>query len=130
MSAGWRHLWDESFQSPEEVTEFEAERERVQDLIEKVVNSTELEYEIGWNPDEDGRVNLEGGIVVLKFPNVIGYSYQGFPYYLPADEKGKAKRIKNKTVKIIPEQINRIAPTPIYNMGRVEVVVKSFEILK
>lgn len=52
--------------------------------------------------------------------------YQGFEYGLPVDAKGKAKRIKNKILKLVIEvrEINQ------YGSVGYELFVKSFEIAK
>ena len=130
IDAGWRHLYkDESFQSPETVAEFEARYRKIEELAEKVSNADELVFEIGFNPNEDGDVYVEGGDIALHFDRLIEYNYQGWPYWLPMDKQGKAKRIKNKKVKIVPKDVE-IDREGFGLRNSIKVYVDSFEILK
>lgn len=131
MDAGYRHLWgDDSFQSPEAVAEYEARQEEVAGMVVRAQNSETLEYLIQSNPIEDGTLVVEGGVVIIRFPHVAQRFYDGWSYYLPMDEKGKAKRVKNKVVRIVPAEVNLIEPNAYNYSGSIEVVVKSFEVVK
>ena len=58
-------------------------------------NSDTLELVMTSNPDMDGY--YRDGDVLYKFEEVKVNHYNGFLYYLPV-LKGKAKRVKNKTL--------------------------------
>ena len=50
--------------------------------------------------------NEKGDIEVdlcVRFEDIKANWYNGFEYYLPIDSKGKAKRVKNKTIEVFGE---------------------------
>lgn len=53
------------------------------------------------NLNGEGEYNADG--VTLRFEHKV-YYYEGYPYGLPLDTKGKAKRVKNKTIEIIDSE--------------------------
>ena len=74
--------------------------------------------------------SFDNGKVEIKF-NEIAENYNNvYNYYLPLDSKGKAKRIKNKTLVITPKDVqiveeNRNTWNPVVN-----IIVDNFEIKK
>lgn len=129
-AAGYRRLHDSQYYSdPETVAAWEAEQEELDEFINTLGND-KIEIDIAYNPDEDGTLRILNGNVEIKFKEVAEYYYQGYNYYLPLDSKGKAKRIKNKTLVITPKDIqivdeNRNNWNPV-----VTITVESFEIKK
>ena len=83
--------------SPEDL---KAERNNMKEFnkkLEEVKNSDTLELVMTSNPDMYGY--YRDGDVLYKFEEVKENYYNGFLYYLPV-LKGKAKRVKNKTLVI------------------------------
>ena len=67
-------------------------------------------------------INLE-----FNFPNYKELEYAGYYYGLPINSKGKAKRIKNKEIEIIPESWETVINE--YGWGATLVItVKDFKI--
>lgn len=83
--------------SPETLETERKNAEALNNMIEKVKNSDILELTMTSNLDEDGY--YREGDVLYKFAEVKENYYQGWSYYLPV-LKGKAKRVKNKTIVI------------------------------
>ena len=130
-AAGYRRLHDDSrfYSDPENVAAWEAEQEELDEFID-ALSADKIEIDIPYNPDEDGTLRILNGNVEIKFKEVAEYYYQGYNYYLPLDSKGKAKRIKNKTLVITPKDIqivneNRNTWNPV-----VTITVENFEIKK
>lgn len=99
--AGYRRINNSRIATPEEVERIEksyADCESAEKTLEELgsisITSTK-------NLDECG--NLTIGSIEFNFPNYKELEYSGYPYGLPIDSKGQAKRIKNKEIEIIPE---------------------------
>ena len=125
-SQGYRKINDTHIATPEEVERIEksyTECEEAQKTLEefgfiKIVTTKNL--------DEFG--NLSVGNIEFNFPNYKELEYGGYPYGLPIDSKGKAKRIKNKEIEIIPESWETVIDE--YGWGAtLNVEVKDFKIL-
>ena len=83
--------------SPEAIENEKKEMEALDSFRTILKNNEAISLNVEYNPDEDG--NLRDGDVNYKFSEVKENYYRGFLYYLPV-LNGKAKRIKNKTIKI------------------------------
>ena len=86
----------------------------------------EIEATRNLTPSELGgclRTEEHGAVYFEQYSRMY---YQGFEYGLPVDAKGKAKRIKNKTLKLVVE----VRETNYYGSINYELFVKSFEIVK
>lgn len=129
-AAGYRKLHDTHYYSdPATVAAWEAEQEELDEFIDSLSDG-KVEVTLAGNLDEDGTACLHNGKVVIKFNEIAEYYYKGYNYYLPLDSKGKAKRIKNKTLVITPKDIqivdeNRNTWNPVVN-----IIVDNFEIKK
>lgn len=103
----------------------ENERKKMMVLNEKlaeVASATELMFTPDYNVDDEGYFCSEED-VLYHFPEVKENYYQGFPYYLPV-LNGKAKRIKNKNVKI------KKFTYSVDNYNRLVIEILDFEIVK
>lgn len=122
---GYRKINDTHIATPEEVERIEksyTECEEVQKTLEEFGS---ISVTSSKNLDEYG--NLTIGNLEVNFPNYKELEYAGYYYGLPIDSKGKAKRIKNKEIEIIPEtwkiEINE------YGWGaKMHIIVKDFNI--
>lgn len=85
--------------SPEDLAKEAANLEGVDKILNICKNNAELELNPTRNLDEFGE--YREGDVIYKFNNFKEMYYQGYIYGLPMDSKGKTKRIKNKTLKIV-----------------------------
>lgn len=92
-------------------------RDAERDELRKRILET-MEFPINWNPDEKGYCYDVDSEMSIKFDEVKEYWYDGCPYYLPV-LKGKAKRVKRKTIKITD-----------YDVDGDVINVHSFEVLK
>jgi len=128
VEAGWRHTWsDEYYSDPTEVAEYNARAERLEELREMARTNTEFDFLVECNLSEEGECGVLNGDVLLKFKNYATYYYRGWPYGLPVDGNGKAKRIKNKElhIKAANVEIAEKDWSPV-----VTITVESFEIKK
>lgn len=124
-SQGYRKINDTHIATPDEVA-----------IIEKSYTNTQIakdildkEGKITINPiknlSEEGTINIDN--VEYNFINYKLLDYGGYYYGLPINSKGQAKRIKNKTVEIIPESYEIIKSE--YGWGVTLIVnVKDFNI--
>ncbi len=128
--AGYRRLHESRYYSdPETVAAWEAEQEELDEFINGL-NNDKIEITLASNLDENGTTYIHNGKVEIKFNEIAEYYYNGYNYYLPLDSKGKAKRIKNKTLVITPKDVqiveeNRNTWNPVVN-----IIVDNFEIKK
>lgn len=83
--------------SPEALDNERKEIEALDSVRTLLKNNEPIILNTEYNPNEDGE--LREGDVIYKFAEVKENYYRGFYYYLPV-LNGKAKRIKNKDVKI------------------------------
>ena len=124
-SQGYRKINDTHIATPEEVERIEksyTECEEVQKTLEEFGS---ISVTSSKNLDECGDLTI--GNLEFNFPNYKELEYAGYHYGLPIDSKGKAKRIKNKEIEIIPEnwkiEINE------YGWGaKMHIIVKDFNI--
>lgn len=99
-SQGYRKINDTHIATPEEVERIEksyTECEEAQKTLEEFGSIKIIAVK---NLDEFG--NLSIGNIEFNFPNYKELEYRGYHYGLPIDSTGKAKRIKNKEIEIIP----------------------------
>ena len=87
--------------SPEEAY-WRNERLNANEVGRKLIaNSKEFVIIPTRNLDYEGNLYIEEYDLEIHFNNFDVKDYQGYEYGLPLDNKGKAKRIKNKELKII-----------------------------
>lgn len=124
-SQGYRKINDTHIATPEEVERIEksyAECEEAQKTLEEFGS---IKIVAPKNLDEFG--NLSIGNIEFNFPNYKELEYAGYPYGLPIDSNGKAKRIKNKEIEIIPESWKTVINE--YGWGAtLNVEVKDFKV--
>lgn len=107
--------------SPEDLENERKNNEKMNMILEKCKNNEMFEFVPEYNLDEEGDYRDED--IIFHFDNIKEMYYQGYSYYLPLDAKGKAKRFKNKNVKITKytyETDNNV----------ITINVKEFEIIK
>ena len=98
---GYRRINDSHIATPEEVEMIEksfADCEAAQETLEKFNSISVVPSK---NLDDCGHLTVDN--IEFIFPNYKEIEYAGFPYGLPINSKGQAKRIKNKMIEIIPE---------------------------
>ena len=126
-SQGYRKINENHIATPEEVERIEKsyiECEEVQKTLEEFGS---IKIVADKNLDEFG--NLSIGNIKFNFHNYKELEYGGYPYRLPVDSNGKAKRIKNKEIEIISESWKTVINE--YGWGAtLNVEVKDFKILK
>jgi len=124
-SQGYRKINNTHIATTEEVERIEKSFEEcsnVEEILEKVGSLSVVPTS---NLDECG--NLIIGNIKFNFPNFKELEYAGYYYGLPVDSKGKAKRIKNKEIEIIPESWETIINE--YGWGATLIIsVKDFKI--
>lgn len=109
------HFVDQYWHSPQEYEEYlEAQAEA--DQLKTILETGTAEVLIETNPGPEGLVAVAKN-VYIKFPEVKECYYAGYEYYMPV-LKGKAKRIKNKRVRVQVEPIEK------------GFLVTNFEVLK
>ena len=97
--AGWGWSEDGMFMSPDDL-EANKEWHKHCEEISRIINGTDpIEFIATTNLNDEGELLFMEGACV-KFDNYKEMWYNGWPYSLPLDKKGKAKRIKNKTLVI------------------------------
>ena len=122
---GYRKINDSHIATPDEVEKIENSYKEVE-IVEEML---ERDGKITINPvrNLDGCGWLLMNNVNISFPNFKEMEYNGCPYFLPIDGKGKVKRIKNKEVEIIPESYRVIEDE--YGWGpTIEINVKEFKV--
>jgi hypothetical protein len=125
-SRGYRKINDTHIATPEEVEKIEKSYTECEEAQKTLEEFGSIKIVATKNLDEFG--NLSIGNIVFNFPNYKELEYGGYPYGLPVDSKGKAKRIKNKEIEIIPESLETVIDE--YGWGAtLNVEVKDFKIL-
>lgn len=94
---------------------------KVNYIYNKCVLGDTLEFTPTHNIDFFGE--FRDGDIIYKFEYFKVTDYQGYEYGLPLDNKGKAKRIKNKNIKITDYSYK-------LNGNILTVIINKFEILK
>lgn len=127
VKAGYRRINEHRIATPEEVEKIEksfTDCETFQEILEK---EGKITVEATHNLDDAGHLAIDN--LELIFPEYKELEYAGYPYGLPINSKGQAKRIKNKTLEIIPESYE--IQVSEYGWGAtLMITVKDFEILK
>ena len=111
------HVW---LMTPEDLKEERIQKEKVENTIKSLETKEPIEIMFDRNPNCDGEEFVD--YVKYHFPEVKEYVYDRFPYYLPV-LKGKAKRIKNKNLRITNYTFEE-------NDGTITVEILDFEIIK
>lgn len=125
--AGYRKINDTHIATPEEVEKIEKsfiECEEYEELLEK---EGKLTITCPKNLDEEGELIIDN--LTLEFPDFKTIDYYDYRYSLPIDSTGKGKKIKNKSVEIIPSSYK--VNFSEYGWGAsIHVIVKDFKVLK
>ncbi len=125
-SQGYRKINDTHIATPEEVERIEKSYTECEEAQKTLEEFGSIKIVATKNLDEFG--NLSIGNIEFNFPNYKELEYSGYPYGLPIDSKGKAKRIKNKEIEIIPASWETVINE--YGWGAtINVEVKDFKIL-
>lgn len=122
---GYRKINENHIATPEEVEKIEKSFDECSFIEEKLEKFGSISIIPTKNLDEMG--NLSIGNMEIEFPNYKEMEYSGYLYGLPLDSKGKAKRIKNKEIEIIPSSYK----TEISEYGwgaTIKIIVKEFKI--
>jgi len=125
-SHGYRKINDSHIATPEEVERIEKSYTECEEAQKTLEEFGSIKIVATKNLDEFG--NLSIGNIEFNFPNYKELEYGGYPYGLPIDSKGKAKRIKNKEIEIIPESCETVIDE--YGWGAtLNVKVKDFKLI-
>ena len=111
---------DEYLMSPEALEEEKKNIAAVNATIEKCKNNESFEFIPEYNLDEMG--DYRDGDIIFHFAEIKENYYQGYTYYLPI-LNGKAKRFKNKNIKVTKYSYS-------VNNRIVTINVEDFEIMK
>ena len=106
--------------SPEALEEERKNIAAVNATIEKCKNNESFEFIPEYNLDEIG--DYRDGDIIFHFAEIKENYYQGYTYYLPI-LNGKAKRFKNKNIKVTKYSYS-------VNNRIVTINVEDFEIMK
>ena len=119
-------LINDKLWSPEEIENHDSKMAKIEELRYKLENGETIECMPTSNLHEDGGCVIDD-VLYIEWPveNTAEMYYAGYYYYLPM-KNGKAKRIKNKNLVIVP------ASYEVVDCGNpyINVVVKDFEIVK
>jgi len=125
-SQGYRKINDTHIATPEEVERIEKSYTECEEAQKTLEEFGSIKIVANKNLDEFGNFSI--GNIEFNFPNYKELEYGGYSYGLPIDSKGKAKRIKNKEIEIIPESFKMVISE--YGWGAtLNVEVKDFKIL-
>lgn len=102
----------------QEKLEWERDRAEMRRAIMEAFEAGELVLFIDSNPNGDGEWVEQRSGMTIQFDEVAERDYQGWTYYLPV-LNGKAKRVKNKSIKITEAE-----------MDGDTIKVHNFEVLK
>lgn len=124
--AGYKQINENKIVTAEEYKKILESFDECEDGLKLLDETGEITFEFTKNLNEEGEIRINN--IHIKFQNYKTLEYDGYPYGLPVDNKGKAKRIKNKKVKLIPESYEMIISE--FGWGAtLDIVVKDFEIL-
>ena len=125
--AGYKQINENKVVTPEEYQKILESFDACEENLKTLDETGEITFEFPKNLDEEGNIRI--GYSQINFPNYKQLEYDGYLYGLPVDSKDKAKRVKNKRVKIIPSSYEMIVSE--FGWGAtLDIVVKEFEILK
>lgn len=85
--------------SPEMLNNERIQKEKFNTLVNEIKSNKELTFFCEYNPDSEGEYWTEDNNIHYHFQEVKENYYNGFNYYLPL-LNGKAKRVKNKNIKV------------------------------
>ena len=109
--------------SPETIENMRKAAAELKLFIDKCKNNEIFEVVPTKNLDYNGE--FRDGDVIYKFENFKLMEYAGYEYGLPLDSKGRAKRIKNKNLKITKYTYN-----VDNDLNILTITCKDFEIMK
>jgi hypothetical protein len=127
--AGYKRINDSKIVTPEELEKIEASFSECEDNMKVLDETGEITFDFHKNLDECGCITIGNTQITFKPEKYKELEYSGYYYGLPIDSKGKAKRVKGKTVKIIPESYE-IAVSEYGWGATLMITVKDFEIVK
>ena len=110
--------------SPKELEEERIQEAKRNSIVDGIIENDKIEFTPVKNLNEDGDYFDTEKNVIYHFTNVKTYCYDGYYYCLPIDTKGKAKRIKNKTI------ISDDFSWEFDNYQRVVITINTFELVK
>ena len=127
--AGYRKINDTHIATPEEVEKIENSFIETEEMMTRIDNGETITIEVKSNLSEEGTIKVGNIEFTWKPENYKELEYNGFYYGLPLDNKGKAKRIKGKTLKLTVDSYELNISE--YGWGAtLSVIVKDFEIVK
>lgn len=127
--AGYKKINDYHIATPEELDKIEASFSETEDAMRILDETGYITLTTPKNLDEEGTVKIGNIELIWKDTNWKYMNYNGWPYGLPINSKGQAKRIKGKEIKVIPEKYE--IEVNEYGWGATLIItVKDFEIIK
>ena len=124
---GYRRLNDLAIVDPETAADIDRKNAAVDDAITRIERGEKLTLVADYNPTEEHEIVDHSTGIVFNFPEISVQYYRGYEYYLPVSN-GKAKRVKGKTVEVVPDHYER--ETNRYGWkDRLTVYVKSFKVI-
>lgn len=126
VANGYRRLNDMVIADPETVADIDRKNEIVKDAVARIERGETLTCNVEYNLNEDHEIVDRSTNIVFFFPEIRVQYYRGYEYYLPV-VNGKAKRVKGKTIEVVPDHYE--VETNRYGWeDRLTVYVKSFKI--
>ena len=110
---------NEYLMSPEDLMIEKINLEELNKILNKCKNNEIFEFVPEYNLDEEG--DYRDGDVIFHFNDIKEMYYLDYFYYLPLDKKGKAKRFKNKNVKITKYSYTKNNETIVINVEEFEI---------
>lgn len=127
--AGYKEINEYHLATPDEVAQIEKSFEECEETMKVLEENGNIVLEFNKNLDEEGTIRIGNTELSWAPDKYKELEYAGYYYGLPIDSKGKAKRIKGKTLKIIPEKYE--ISVSEYGWGTtMKIEVKDFEIIK
>ncbi len=124
---GYRRLNDIVIADPETVADIDRKNEIVKDAVARIERGETLTCNVEYNLNEDHEIVDRSTNIVFFFPEISVQYYRGYEYYLPV-VNGKAKRVKGKTIEVVPDHYE--VETDRYGWeDRLTVYVKSFKVI-
>lgn len=127
--AGYKKINEYHIATPEELAKIEASFSETEDAMRILDETGSITLTTPKNLDEEGTIKIGNIELAWEGMNWKYMDYNGWPYGLPINSKGQAKRIKGKELKIVPEKYE--IEVSEYGWGAtLKIIVKDFEIVK
>ena len=127
VANGYRRLNEIAIVGPETVSDIDRKNEIVKDAVARIERGETLTCNVDYNPNEDHEVVDCSTNIVFHFPEISVQHYRGYEYYLPM-LNGKAKRVKGKTIEVVPDHYE-VETDRCGWEDRLTVYVKSFKVI-